>query len=118
MVDLFEALADPIRRELLMRLRTGGVQSLSELVADMPVTRQAVTHHLDVLHAAGLVRVQRVGRERQHSLDARPLREVAQWLEPYAAAWDERLARLADLVSGSDASGNEILATVRDAAGS
>lgn len=58
------------------------------------MTRQAVTKHLDVLRAAGLVRVRRTGRERLHDLDPEPLRAVEVWLEPYAAAWDERLTAL------------------------
>jgi DNA-binding transcriptional ArsR family regulator len=58
------------------------------------MTRQAVTKHLDVLRASGLIRASRQGRERVHELDAAPLRTVDDWLRPYAEAWDERLAAL------------------------
>jgi len=92
---VFDAVADPTRRRLLERLRTDGPMSLSELADGLPITRQAVTKHLDALDRAGLLRVERHGRERIHRLDAAPLREVAEFLAPYAAAWDERLARLA-----------------------
>ena len=68
--------------------------SLSDLADRLPITRQAVTKHLDALRAAGLVRVWAQGRERLHALDPAPLRDVSDWLSPYAAAWDERLARL------------------------
>jgi DNA-binding transcriptional ArsR family regulator len=91
---LFEAIADPTRRTLLDRLRAGGAQSITDLAADLPMTRQAVTKHLDALAAARLVRVRRSGRERLHELDGRPLRDVDDWLRPYAEAWDRRLDTL------------------------
>lgn len=94
MSAVFQALADPTRRDLLDRLRTAGPLSLSALAAGQPMTRQAVAKHLDALRQAGLLRVWRRGRERLHALRAEPLREVDDWLSPYAAAWDERLARL------------------------
>ena len=90
----FEALADPTRRALLDRCAGGGALSLSQLAYQLPMTRQAVTKHLDALSDAGLVSVSRRGRERLHSLNAAPLREIDAWLAPYAAAWDQRLERL------------------------
>jgi DNA-binding transcriptional ArsR family regulator len=87
-------LADPTRRELLDRLRHGGPMSLSQLAERLPMSRQAVTKHLDALKRAGLVSITRRGRERLHSLNPAPLREVDDWLAPYAAAWDARLLRL------------------------
>ena len=90
----FDAVADPTRRELLERLRLRGALSLSELADGLPISRQAVTKHLDRLRRAGLLRVERRGRERLHELDPEPMREVLDFLAPYAAAWDERLARL------------------------
>ena len=58
------------------------------------MTRQAVTKHLTILRNSGLIRVRRSGRERLHELDPAPLREVDDWLRPYAEAWDDRLAAL------------------------
>ncbi len=94
MEAVFAAIGDPTRRLLLERLRSAHPLTLSQLAAGLPITRQAVTKHLDLLRRAGLVRVQRHGRERLHELDPTPLRSVEEWLAPYAAAWDERLARL------------------------
>jgi DNA-binding transcriptional ArsR family regulator len=91
---VFDAVADPTRRALLERLRTAGPLSIAELGAGLPMTRQAVTKHLDLLRASGLVRVRRSGRERLHELDPEPLREVDDWLKPYAKAWDEKLDAL------------------------
>lgn len=95
MTAAFDAMADPTRRVLLERLRLGGPLSLSELAEGLPISRQAVTKHLERLRDAGLLRVSRRGRERIHELDAEPMRDVAEFLAPYAAAWDDRLARLA-----------------------
>jgi DNA-binding transcriptional ArsR family regulator len=94
MEPVFAAVADPTRRALLERLRSAGPLSISELGEGLPMTRQAVTKHLTILRESGLIRVRRSGRERLHELDAAPLREVDDWLRPYAEAWDERLAAL------------------------
>jgi len=88
------AVADPTRRILLERLRAGHALSVTELSRDLPITRQAVTKHLDLMRDAGLVRVRRVGRERLHDLDPQPLQAVDDWLRPYAEAWDRRIDAL------------------------
>lgn len=88
------ALADPVRRSLLEHLRERGPASLGELTEGRPITRQAVTKHLDVLDLAGLITVTRSGRRRLHEVDPAPLRLLAEFLAPYAEAWDERLTRL------------------------
>lgn len=92
--DVFAAVADPTRRRLLEVLRRHGPLSLTELAEPLPMSRQAVTKHLDVLCRSGLVRTRRVGRERRHEIDARPLRELDDWLRSYEEFWDDRLARL------------------------
>lgn len=92
--SVFEAVADPVRRDLLAVLRERGPASLNALAEGRPMTRQAVTKHLDVLVRCGLVRAHRRGRERIHELDAAPLKELADFLAPYSAAWDDRLDRL------------------------
>jgi DNA-binding transcriptional ArsR family regulator len=91
---VFAAVADPTRRMLLERLREGGPLSISDLSEGLPISRQAVTKHLDTLRASGLIRARREGRERLHELDAEPLRAVDDWLRPYAEVWDQRIAAL------------------------
>ncbi len=100
MTTLFDAVADPTRRQILERLRTSGPLSLSEVARSFPITRQAVTKHLDALAASGLVRTTHVGRERIHELDPQPLIELQEWLAPYAAEWDRRLDRLHEHLEG------------------
>jgi DNA-binding transcriptional ArsR family regulator len=94
MSDVFGALADPTRREILERLRREGPLSITQLTAGLPMSRQAVTKHLDLLEGAGLIRRELRGRERIHRIVMEPLEAIDAWLKPYAAAWDERLERL------------------------
>ena len=80
--DLYRALADPTRRLLLDELRERDDQSLFELCTRLAVvhqvtsSRQAVSQHLAVLEAAGLVRSRRSGRTKLHTLSTAPLRAV------------------------------------------
>ena len=102
MVDPFASISDPTRRGLLERLRREGALSVTELAEPLPISRQAVTKHLDVLENSGLIEHEWRGRARVHRLRAEPLREVDDWLAPYAAAWDQRLARLETYLEGND----------------
>ncbi|HEV7210947.1 MAG TPA: metalloregulator ArsR/SmtB family transcription factor [Blastococcus sp.] len=82
MGDVFKALADPTRRAILDELQERNGQTLFELCArligrhGLGSSRQAVSQHLDVLEAAGLVRTRREGRYKFHDLDTSPLRAV------------------------------------------
>jgi len=92
---VFRALADPSRRRLLDSLRDRNGQSLSELCAGLDMTRQAVTKHLAVLEAAGLVTTQRRGREKLHYLNVAPIDYISdRWIAEYSR---ERLHALAGL---------------------
>jgi DNA-binding transcriptional ArsR family regulator len=81
---VFKALADPTRRTILDELTERDGQTLFELCSRLLVkhgidsTRQAISQHLDVLEAAGLVRVKRDGRYKFHHLDTTPLRGITE----------------------------------------
>src|SRR5664279_121818 len=95
MDEVFKALADPTRRELLDRLRTDNGQTLNELCARMAMSRQAVTKHLAVLENANLVATLRRGREKLHYLNPAPIGEIYdRWIGKYERT---RIAALADL---------------------
>jgi DNA-binding transcriptional ArsR family regulator len=66
-MDVFEALADPVRRDIVLRLREGPAR-VADLAAEHPISRPAVSRHLRVLREAGLVDVASAGRERPHHL--------------------------------------------------
>jgi DNA-binding transcriptional ArsR family regulator len=87
--DVFKALADPTRQAILDELADRDGQTLFELCTrligkhGMSSSRQAVSQHIDVLEAAGLVHSERQGRYKLHHLDTRPLREItARWPVP------------------------------------
>ena len=97
--DLFDALANPIRRQLLMALRAGP-RTATDLSEGMPVARPAVSEHLALLRAVRLVRVQKQGRQRLYYLDPRPLTEVGAWLNVMLAFWTRRVGDLNGLADG------------------
>ena len=95
MDEVFKALADPSRRELLDRLNATGGQNLRDLCAGLDMARQSVTKHLAILEAANLVVAVRRGRERLHYLNAAPINEIAErWISHYH---QERVQALSDL---------------------
>lgn len=79
---------------LLGRLAAGGPLSITRLSTRAPVSRQAITKHLDVLTEAGLVRSTRVGRERIWELDTRRLADAHEVLDRISKQWDVALGRL------------------------
>jgi DNA-binding transcriptional ArsR family regulator len=94
--SVFSALSDASRRRLLESLAERESASLTELAADLPVTRQAVSKHLAALSEAGLVEARRAGRETRYRLTPEPLVDALSWMERVGAGWDERFARLRD----------------------
>lgn len=96
-VDVFSALANPVRREILMQLRKGP-RAVNDLAAGFELGRPAVSEHLQVLRKARLVREEPRGRERYYHLDPRPLSEVEAWLEAFSRYWKQRLTALEDLL--------------------
>jgi DNA-binding transcriptional ArsR family regulator len=95
---LFAALGDETRLTLMARLGAGPPLSIAALARGMPVTRQAVTKHLQVLSDAGLVRDFRRGRERMWQPEAQRLAEARRYLDAISRRWDEALDRLRKLV--------------------
>jgi DNA-binding transcriptional ArsR family regulator len=98
---LFAALGDATRLRLLARLGRAGPQSITQLAAGMPVTRQAVTKHLRALEAAGLARGRRRGRERVWVMEPARIGEAQRYLDMISAQWDAAIERLRDLVEES-----------------
>lgn len=94
MPDIFDALADPNRRRMLDELAQRESATPTELAAGLPVTRQAVSKHLQALADAGLVESERRGRETHYRLTPAPLHEVTSWVARVGGEWDDRLAAL------------------------
>jgi DNA-binding transcriptional ArsR family regulator len=95
MDDVFRALADASRRELLDRLRAENGQTLGELCARLEMSRQAVSKHLAILENANLVATMRWGREKLHYLNPVPIHEIAErWIGKFDRS---RLQALSEL---------------------
>jgi DNA-binding transcriptional ArsR family regulator len=91
--DVFIALGDATRRDILAQLR-GGSARITEIAARYPLSLNAVSKHLKILERAGLISRTVAGREHWCSLDARPLQRVQRYLSQYESFWNERLDRL------------------------
>ena len=88
MDEVFKALADPTRRQLLDELYKRDGQTLSELESRLPMSRLGVMKHLKVLEEAHLVTTQKRGREKLHFLNPVPIRLVHdRWVSKYAQPW-------------------------------
>lgn len=91
---LWSATGDPTRRQVLDLLLEDGVATPTALSQRLPVTRQAVAKHLEVLDRAGLVHVSAVGREKQYRVDDAQLARAVAQLSLVGQAWDARLRRI------------------------
>ena len=85
---VLDALGDPTRRAVFEKLRSGP-KPVSDLAAGLPVSRPAVSQHLKVLAAAGLVRHEKVGRQRLYEIEKQGLEELRAYLESF---WGAALA--------------------------
>jgi DNA-binding transcriptional ArsR family regulator len=94
----FSALADPTRRAILTRLARGET-SVKELIRPFRISAPAVTKHLKVLERSGLITRSRRAQWRPCRLQARPLREAADWVERYRRFWDGSFERLDDYLA-------------------
>jgi DNA-binding transcriptional ArsR family regulator len=92
--DLWSAVGDPTRRQLLDLLLADGGGTATALSGRLPVTRQAVAKHLGVLDRVGLVHVTPAGRERRYEVDEAQLARAVAQLSAVGAAWDARLRRI------------------------
>lgn len=105
--DVFAALGNPTRRELLGLLLDQGPQPVHQLAAHFAMRRPSVSEHLKVLKDAGLVNERKQGRQRYYQLEAEPLQEVWDWLTPYERFWREKLAGLSQLLDKQDGAGED-----------
>ncbi len=83
-MDAFDAIADPVRRDLLLTVSRGSAR-VADLAAAHPISRPAVSRHLRVLTEAGLVTADTVGRERHYRLRPAPLDDVRGFLDALAS---------------------------------
>jgi DNA-binding transcriptional ArsR family regulator len=97
----FAAIAEPTRRTILDRLRSGE-SDVSGLVAVLGLPQPLVSKHLRVLRDAGAVHVEVAGKRRVYRLAADPLPDVLAWVRPYAEIWTASLDRMAEALEEDD----------------
>jgi DNA-binding transcriptional ArsR family regulator len=108
----FAALADPTRRAILSRLASGEA-SVTELAQPFAMSMPAISKHLKVLERAGLIARGRDAQYRPCRLEAGPLRDIADWVEPYRRFWHARFDRLDDYLRDVQAKGTKRKRTPR-----
>jgi DNA-binding transcriptional ArsR family regulator len=110
--QVFAALADPTRRDLVARLAVGDA-TVGELAAPYAISLQAVSKHLKVLEQAGLVSKGRDAQRRPVRLEAEVLDLTTRWLERYRRRAEERYERLDEVLADLDADGHPLPTTTR-----
>src|SRR3954469_21314202 len=91
--DAFNAVAEPLRREILDVL-AGGELAVNDLVELMGLAQPQVSKHLRVLREVGLVDVREEGRQRMYGLKGGPLKPIHDWIRRYERSWSERFDRM------------------------
>lgn len=92
--DVFNAIAEPRRREMIKLLAGGRAHAVGELVKRLRIPQPAVSKHLGVLRKVGIVSVSRHGRRRMYRLNAEELKPVHDWVKPYERFWTHQLNRI------------------------
>lgn len=92
--DVFNAIAEPRRREIIGLLAGGRPRSVSEIVDSMKLAQPAVSKHLGVLRAVGIVSVERLGKNRVYALNPAELKPVHDWVKPFEQFWSQQVDRI------------------------
>lgn len=92
--DVFNAIAEPRRRQIINALAGGRAHAVGELVTRLRVSQPAMSKHLGVLRKVGIVSVSRHGRRRLYRLNAEELKPVHEWVKTYERYWTHQLNRI------------------------
>jgi DNA-binding transcriptional ArsR family regulator len=95
--DVFQAIADPIRRDIIGLVARQSM-NLNSIAENFSVSRPAISQHIKVLSECGLVVIVRQGRERICEARLTPLTQVADWIEPFRQSWDRQFIALDQLL--------------------
>ena len=97
--DVFQAIADPTRREII-GLLANKTLTLNGVAENFEISRPAISKHIKILTECGLVVIKQQGRERFCAIDFNRLKEVAEWVTQYRRFWNEKLDALGDILEG------------------
>ena len=96
--DAFQVIGDPSRRKMLMLLSTDSL-TISSLAENFEMSRPAVSKHIKILHNAGFVSIQDIGRERYCTLKQDGFNEVQEWITYFSKFWTSKLKKLETLLN-------------------
>ena len=99
--DVFQAIADPTRREII-DLLAGQSLPVNDVAIKFDMSRPAVSKHIKILNECGLVVIQKKGRKRYCRADTRKLQEVMEWTQRYRQFWNNKLDALESLLTDID----------------
>jgi DNA-binding transcriptional ArsR family regulator len=95
--SVYDAVSSPARRALLAHLALGEAR-VTQLAERFDMSISAMSQHLTVLKGAGLVKARSVGRQRLYRLEAKPLKEISDWVASYEKFWSDKLAALGEFL--------------------
>ncbi|SEW51108.1 ArsR/SmtB family transcription factor [Chitinophaga arvensicola] len=98
--DVFQAIADPTRRQIIGLLATSSL-NLNAIADNFDISRPAISKHIRILTECGLVTIRQDGRERLCSADLQQLKEVAEWIAQYREFWNGKLDALDNFLTRS-----------------
>jgi DNA-binding transcriptional ArsR family regulator len=95
--DVFQAIADPTRRDIISLVARNSMTQ-NDVASSFDVSRQAISKHIKILMECGILMIDQQGRERYYSLQPKKLAQVADWIEPFRAMWEDKFNRLDDVL--------------------
>jgi DNA-binding transcriptional ArsR family regulator len=92
--DVFNAIAEPRRRQIIDALAGDRARAVGDLVRSLRISQPAVSKHLGVLRQVGIVTVSKQGRQRLYRLNARELKPVLDWVKHFERLWSHQLGQI------------------------
>lgn len=105
--DVYTAIADATRRDLLLRLAREGEHNVTQLVKPFSISQPAISKHLRILKEAGLVTSRKEGRQRLYAIEPHQLQEVYNWVSFFEQFWDDKLDDLGTYLNKSTKCNNK-----------
>ncbi len=98
MIDTFQVIADPSRRHMLQLLSQNSL-TINSLAENFDMSRPAVSKHIKILHAAGFISIEDIGRERHCTLKQDGFKELQEWMNYFDKFWGSKLRSLENLLN-------------------
>jgi DNA-binding transcriptional ArsR family regulator len=96
--DVFQAIADPTRRAILLLLATSHSMTAGAIASNFDTARPTVSKHLQILTECSLLKQEQNGREVYYHINAKKMKEVADFIEPFRNMWEERFNKLESIM--------------------